>query len=318
MTYGEAGPLPPLASTPLPPPPLPTASPLRVEITFALTFEELREGVTQSPETPKQPKNATKVLSLLACLLLILVFAMVNLIMKQRAPFVRPAAAPVFALPLDAPPARVEFTIAVMPSLLAAMVVADVIMLGFVLVWIANAKSVRVRRASRQISIVGALLLVLVILVGMVKLSATPQQVGWTVTRSQAILFSAAPWIVNVALFLALTVQFSRRQLRRQWQSKPGLSREHTIILDDQGKRSIDAINDLLHRWPHFQRAWESANVLVLHDENNFRHILPKRVMDQTTLDQARAVIANHIADCKFLTTPGGFPVATAHPAPAV
>jgi hypothetical protein len=53
---------------------------------------------------------------------------------------------------------------------------------------------------------------------------------------------------------------------------------------------------------------------LVLLDENDARHVLPKRVMDAMTLDLARAVISNHVADCKFLVTPGGFPVTA--PAP--
>jgi hypothetical protein len=109
-----------------------------------------------------------------------------------------------------------------------------------------------------------------------------------------------------------------RNRLRHQWESKPGFRRQRTVVLDADGERVTDGMTDIFYRWPFFQSAWETTNVLVLVDENQLRHILPKRVMDQTTLDQARAVISNHVADCKFLTTPGGFPVAsTPTPLPA-
>jgi hypothetical protein len=68
-------------------------------------------------------------------------------------------------------------------------------------------------------------------------------------------------------------------------------------------------VTDAFYRWAYFRRAWETPNCLVLLDENDLRHVLPKRTMDASTLENARALIANHVADCKFLTAPGGFPV---------
>ena len=57
MTQGEAGASPqPLPAPPFPPAPAPASTPiamalpLRVEVTFEYTFDELREGLTQSPD----------------------------------------------------------------------------------------------------------------------------------------------------------------------------------------------------------------------------------------------------------------------------
>jgi hypothetical protein len=69
-------------------------------------------------------------------------------------------------------------------------------------------------------------------------------------------------------------------------------------------------MGDNFYKWAYFQRAWETPNELVLLDESDLRHILPKRAFEEVGgLDTARSLIGSHIADAKFLTQPVGFPV---------
>ena len=286
------------------------ASPLRVEVTFEYTFEELREGLTQSPEIQRQQEKRKKVGPLFGWVLFISLAVFLFLLLNKNALTGQTRL-------ISYIDTRVDLVVAAGPSVWAALIVATVALLISLAIALAGAPEQKDRDAARQMPIVAAFAAIFIIGVGAAVLWSQADRGRWLVTPKLAMAVSLGIWVVVLILCVSLTLWLTRTNLRRMWNSKPYLHRRRTIVLDDQGEHSADGITEMLYRWPYFRRAWETANCLVLQDENDLRHILPKRVMDQPTLDQARAVIANHIADTKFLTTPGGFPVAMPAPTPA-
>ncbi|HTL28008.1 MAG TPA: YcxB family protein, partial [Tepidisphaeraceae bacterium] len=128
--------------------------------------------------------------------------------------------------------------------------------------------------------------------------------------NTSLILMAFVPWIVLLVALIFFGVAFSRGALKRQWNKKPSFQRHRTIELNDGGVRNTDEMGDNFYKWPYFHRAWETTNELVLVDEVGLRHILPKRAFEAVGgLERARALIGTHIAETKFLTQPGGFPV---------
>jgi hypothetical protein len=171
-------------------------------------------------------------------------------------------------------------------------------------------KKQKTRDAGQEMSTLAVLAVILVGGLGAGALWAQRQPSGWAVSYRLAMALALIPWLMVIIATIAFAVWLSRVQLRILWRNKPFLNRRRTVVLDDDGARSTDGVTDLFYRWPHFHGAFETANCLILLDENQGRHILPKRVMDQTTLEQARSIIANHVAEARFLTQQGGFPVA--------
>jgi hypothetical protein len=286
-----------MKAAPLPMPPL--APRPRVEITFEYAYAELHEGLTQSPDTkPKKPTPLARLLGVL----FIAVATMLYMLWNTRA--ARRAAT------MPAPP-LVDGELAILPSATAAAALTVLLISLVVMAFMFTSRNERVRRTARLGGGIAVLLLVGVLWLGVRLASAAPTQGQWMISRRSAMWLAFTPWMVVIVLVIASLTWLSRIDLRRQWKSKPSLRRRRTVVLDDEGEHSADETTQMLYRWPHFQRAWETARTLVLLDENQMRHVLPKRVMDQTTLDQARAIIAKHVAETHFLTTPGGFPIAT-------
>ena len=305
-------PMPALPAGPLPVAPLSpplSASPARVQITFEYTFAELREGLTYSPEN-KPMSRTTKMSSLIGWVALVALATLLFLLLNTRAT-IGPTAPVLTPVPPNEPPARVEFAVAVMPSILAASVVAVIVLMGAAAVWILNARSERVRRSGRRISIVAGVAIGLLVSIGLIRFFNTPAEIGWTVSRGDALLLALAPWGLILIAVIALIVFLSRTHLRRMWESKPYLRRRRTVVFDELGEHASDEMTETLYRWPCFRRAWETTSVLVLQDENDLRHILPKRVMDPPTLDALRALIGRRVPECRFEVAPGGFPVAS-------
>jgi hypothetical protein len=321
VTQGDAANPAPLRVAPLPMPPLATASaptaptaPLRVEITFEYTFDELREGLTQSPDikSRKRMKPAAKLGSLFGWVLFVAMAMLLFLLLQKNSP---PGRTPGIAGPL--PPPGVDVMLTLAPSAFAAALVGIFAMTIAFFMVIQTSKSERVRRSGKYFGISAAIAYTLLIWFAISVLVSAPRPADmWAITRGQALMLSFAPWLVVVVVLLTFVVWFSRNHLRRMWTSRPYLRRRRTMIFDEGGERVLDEFTDLSYRWPYFRRAWETENCIVLQDENTIRHILPKRALDQPTLEALRAVISNHLADTKFLTTPGGFPVATAYAAP--
>lgn len=309
----------------MPPPPSPVAplsappSP-RVEITFEYTFDELRDGLTQSSEQQQQQKPRRAAAGLFGWALFVALAVLLFMLLNKRGTAAPPLAS------YRSPAKTVDAFVAVGPPVLVATLVGILVTVVAMAVFLMGENNQKVRESGKQLPTIGALLVILIGGIGAAILISRSEPGGWDVSYRQAMILALLPWIVVLALALALAVWLSRANLRRMWESKPYLRRRRTIVLDDEGERSADGLTDMFYRWPCFRRAWETASVLVLLDENDFRHILPKRVMDEATLAAARSAISNHVPDCQFLTTPGGFPVVppappaapSAHAAPPV
>jgi len=306
----------PLRVAPLPMPPLTTAAGApRVEIAFEYTFDELREGLAQSPDMKqrKRMKPAAKIVSLGGWLLFVamamLLFLLLN---KTGAKVGTPGIIP-------ARPPGIDVMSAVAPSIFAAAFVG--IFAGMIAAFmvIQTSKSERVRRGGKYILIGGMIGFALLMWWAMTLIFSPPRPADvWHITRAQAVMLALAPWVLVIILVVMFTVWASRSHLRRMWNSKPYLRRRRTVVFDVDGEHVHDEFTELFYRWSYFRRAWETEHCVVLEDENAIRHIIPKRPTDPPTLDALRSIISNHVADTKFLTTPGGFPVgmATAYAAP--
>ena len=286
---------------PLPPPPLG-----RVELAFEYTFEELQEGLTTPPDGPpkKPPMSAKKALLgwLAFVALATLLFMLLN-----RTNATRARGMPTYS-EVDAGD-FVDPIVAALPSMTAAVAVGLFVLSIALAMLRLMSKHERRQKQAALLMMGGLLLMVLTGLVGIQIFKSTSLADRWSVTRTQAMLLSIGPWIAVVIGSLAVFFQMNRSHLRRQWETKPYLRRRRTVVLDAIGEQSTDEMTTTFYRWPYFQRAFETPNCLVLLDENDARHVLPKRVMDPLTLDLARAVISNHVSDTKFMVTPGGFPV---------
>ena len=285
----------PVAAAPLPP---------RVEIEFVYTFQELREGLTQSPEI-KQLNDARRPLYLILWVLFATVMVLASLLLQLGRP-------PATAVPGSPGPRTIDALIALVPSLLCAGLVACLAATLFVTMRLLHSPDPRQRERIGQVLLGGGMFLFVMLWGDYQIFSVVPASRTWPVSRGTALILALAPWMILIAAAALVLVRYARGQVHRQWNNKPFLRRRRRVVLDADGERVSDGVIDSLHRWPYFRRAWETVHCLVLQDESDLRHVLPKRVMDQPTLEAARAVIANHIADTKFLTTPGGFPVAMA------
>jgi hypothetical protein len=129
------------------------------------------------------------------------------------------------------------------------------------------------------------------------------------------------PWIIVIGLIIVLVSTIRRRGTQILFDSNPTFRRKHTLRMDVEGIFNDDGVSANLYRWPCFRSVWETQRLLVLDDEGNRRHMIPKRAMpDPAQLDQARALIGTHVAHTQFLVTLGGFPVnrGAAAPIPAI
>ena len=278
----------------------------RVEITFEYTFGELREGLTQSAEQQQQLRGqakAKRTALLLGWVLFIALAVFFFMLLNER------GSAASRRLTGLSPP-TVDIRMAVGPSLVAALLVAGLVVSVSLGTRLMMDNRQKVRDTGKRLPTMVALPVMMICFVAAFLLWFQ-QPSGWTVSYRLGMTLALLPWIVVIALAFASVIWLNRASLRVYFEARPYLRRRRTIVLDDDGERSTDGVTDLFYSWPHFHQAWETANVLVLLDENEFRHILPKRVMDQAMLEQARAIIGNHIADARFLTKPGGFPVAS-------
>ena len=71
-----------------------------------------------------------------------------------------------------------------------------------------------------------------------------------------------------------------------------------------------DGISRIHYRWPFFKSALETPNLLVLVDEVERRHMVPKRAfVDEHTSERARSFIASNVSNCRFNLACRGFPV---------
>ena len=275
--------------------------PLACEITFQYTFEELREGLRPPEQAAKRIKPAIGLLGWF--LFVAFAVALYVLLQSRSASPLLGAGMPPPPPPEPAPP-RVDLWLTLMPSALAAVIVGVLISAGLVSVRLSRSSSPATRRRGGTAMAVAIVTCALLIWAGLSIVSDSRTPTDWQPSRVILIVLSLAPWVV----VLIGLIWIVRRAVRRQWATRPSLRRQRTIGLDDQGLHNRDELTTLLYRWPYYRRAWETENLLVLADENDHRHILPKRAFaGDDQLEVARAIVASHVEDSKFRVQPRGF-----------
>jgi hypothetical protein len=290
----------PLRAAPIPLPPV-----TRVELAFQYTFAELREGLTTSPDVQPARHRSWARKGWIGWALFVPLAVVLFLLLNRTQTRTRPA--PVIPAS-DAGPVF-DAWLTLVPAVLGASVFAVILFAVIVAGRMLQSKNASVRKSAGTLGALAIFVAGCGVAVAPRYVGAALPEDGWWVGGGTAILLALAPWLALTLLAIGVGVWFSRTHLRRQWETKPYLQRRRTIVLDSVGEQSADEMTTTFYRWPFFRRAWETENVLVLLDENDARHVLPKRVMDQTTLDRARALISNHVAECTFRVAPGGFPV---------
>lgn len=140
-------------------------------------------------------------------------------------------------------------------------------------------------------------------------LFADPWPLLARLNRGELLMIALSPWAADVLLLVVLLWTQKRWGPRAQWNAKPSWRREKVLVVDEAGFTLIDSHSRVEYRWAYFLKSRETANLLVLHSEDNLMHLIPKRAIPEGELDHARALIHNGIPDSQFLVKPGGFAV---------
>src|SRR5205823_7913918 len=123
--------------------------------------------------------------------------------------------------------------------------------------------------------------------------------------RVQLLLVTVAPWMLVLTLLLWLNVSAARRAAEQVWNVGTTLRRPRRVrMAADTGMTVETEKMNVAYRWSNFRRAWETDHLIVLADENELRHILPKRAFDEASLGRTRALIASRVADSKLRDPP--------------
>ncbi len=286
------------------------ATPLKVVASFNYTIDDLREGL--APQDVEKRKKRTWQQSLVYWVVFA-ALAMVIFIFLQRQSVtprtgLTPSREPKHEF-IDAKYILIPSTAAALAfTLFVAGVVASAKMSG--------AKS-ETTRDRAPIPIVGSVFVCVLLLIVAGLLPDFVPDIKVNPAESSLNLIAFAPWIVMFLIIIVLVLMLRGKTLERQWNSKPGYQRRRTITLDEAGVRNGDELGESFYKWSYFKRAWEKPNVLVLVDESDLRHILPKRAFEDVGgLESARSLIGSHIADSKFVIEPAGFPVRPITPPP--
>jgi hypothetical protein len=129
-------------------------------------------------------------------------------------------------------------------------------------------------------------------------------------TRPQRILLSGGPWALAIALLIVSGKLQRRRAALNQWKTSPGWERPKTAEIDVFGYHVSDDVTRHHYAWPHFTRARETENLLILHAEDSRQHIIPKRAFaNPAEIQQCRAMLQTFIGKTDFMVAPGGFEV---------
>jgi hypothetical protein len=305
----------------------PVSQPPAVEFTYTLTLDDLREALRPAP-TEEQRKQRDKRLARQAglpgpqkapseaarfgkgifgwVLFIGLSAALIMLLNKNQ----RPASASPPPTPYE--PA-VDLWLSVIPSALgAAGVGAFVFMMT-----LAAAATARRRRTPNRVPDTPSRIIVAGLLVSMGLVFAAlwvmvepPFEIAWRPQRMHVALLAAAPWVIVFFAMFAVFRTVARRGTKTMYGTNPTFQRMHTSRMDAEGIHEDDGVTKILYRWSIFTRAWETANLLVLDDEANRRHMLPKRALIESgQLEPARAQIVSHVPVSDLFFTPGAFPV---------
>jgi hypothetical protein len=288
-------------------PPAAAHQTLSVVAAFYYTIDDLREGLAPPPQQKRQKRPLHRMAFGWALFVSLTIMLLVLLQQNRRLPS---AAAP----PAPVPPPHAVQTIDLKYILIPSSAAA----LCFVVFIIALVMSVRMNGSMKQnvrdrsgIPLLAAILLcVLLLLGGSILVDSKFLSIEVDPSNASLNLLAIAPWIASVLISMVLVSLLRGKALQRRWNSKPSYRRRRTIALDDEGLRNSEEMGETFHKWAYFKRAWETKNELVLVDETDLRHILPKRAFEEVDrLHAAKAIISNHIAKTKFLEQPSAFPV---------
>jgi hypothetical protein len=144
-----------------------------------------------------------------------------------------------------------------------------------------------------------------------------PFEINYRPERFEVAFAAAAPWVIVFFMMWGLFRLAAKRGTQTMYDTNPTFRREHTLRIDAQGMLGDDGVMRTLYRWAAFTRAWETENLVVLDDEGNRRHMIPKRaLLAAGELEPARALIVSHVPAADLFFTPGAFPVNRAPSAP--
>jgi hypothetical protein len=283
-------------------------TPLKVVVSFNYTIDDLREGLALPPQDRRKKRPA--ILTWGSWIVFVFFATIFFLLLNRNRGAFPPPAGPLPPVMTEPPPRWIDLRLLVVPSATAALCVASLILGLFVTGRLARSKSLHVRRNSGYAFVVSCILCGLLFWMGSWLLGTDLFQSNLDPEHASIMLIVWTPWLALLAALIIFGVVVNRGALQRQWNKKKSYQRRRTVELNDQGLRNSDEMGENFYRWPYFQRAWETPNELVLVDEADLRHILPKRAFEEVGgLDTARSLIGSHIADAKFLTQPVGFPV---------
>jgi hypothetical protein len=300
-----------------------------------LTLEDLREALQPAPgqeqrklrdqrlarraglpDPPKTPSRAMRLGRGMLGWVMFVVLAVMLYFLLDKNPR-RGSGAP----PGDQPP--IDLWLSVIPSALGAAGV------GAFLLTITLANFITKRRARAtgkpdtptKVIQIGLMISLGLAVLSLWVMTRPPLEINWRPDRSQVAIAAVMPWVIVFAMMFGLFRIAARRGTQTMYDTNPTFRRQHRSHLDAEGIHEDDGVTKVLYRWPIFRRAWETDNMLVLDDEANRRHMLPKRALiDAGQLEPARALIVSHVPVTDLFQTPGAFPVnrPPAAPIPAI
>ena len=140
-------------------------------------------------------------------------------------------------------------------------------------------------------------------------LTAPGPQILVQLSRPTMVRVAGCISIAELMLLFVYAKLSARLAVRSQWNAKPTWRRAKVMMLNEAGFSLIDSHSRLEYLWIYFLKARETANLLVLHSEDNLIHLIPKRAIPEAELNHARAFIQNGVPNSQFLVKPGGFAV---------
>jgi hypothetical protein len=279
---------------------------MRFEFTYR--FEDLREALETAYQRPGGRKSRP-VVAILGWLvftgLVVVLYGWMGSAAARR------------GAALAEPPPELDLSLILIPSLLPAL------LLGALIFWTMYKQLHKKPAASRdpalppplptQGTATGAHIVFWVIFALIVAaiwfLFADPWPLLARPDRGELLMIALSPWAADVLLLGVVVWTQKRWAPRSQWNAKPAWRRDKVMIVDEAGVSLIDSHSQTQYCWAYFSKARETANLLILHSEENLMHLLPKHAIPEGELDQVRALIHNGIPDSQFLVTPGGFAV---------
>jgi hypothetical protein len=213
--------------------------------------------------------------------------------------------------PLADDPYDIDFWLTIAPSAIGTCCIGMLVAAIAIVSRLSRRQRLANQKDTSGVFFAGAFLAMLAVLVGgSYCVVHPPIDIQWELTRFQVALLTAGPWVAVLIGSMALVILLQRSGIRHQFESTPAFRRARSVQISDDGIRSEDGVSSTVYTWPHYRRAWETLNLLVLQDENSNRHILPKRaVVGEEQLELARSLIASRVEDSRFLVKPRGFPV---------